>query len=98
MTPGTTVEPGAVNGLHLILDGAKRDRAVWSGDHVISDLTDYYASDPVWARDSNSLFLEHPASDAGPAGPAQGGTPPPRPLPGPRTPDPNLQHHRCRTR
>ena len=97
MTPGTTVEPGAVNGLHLILDGAKRDRAVWSGDHVISDLTDYYASDPVWARDSNSLFLEHPASEAGAAVPAEGDMSQPGPLPGACTPNVNLDHYGCVT-
>ena len=97
MTPGTVVQSGAVNRLHLILDGAKRDRAVWSGDHVISDLTDYYVSDPVYARDSNALFLEHPASSAGEAAPATGVMSQPGPLPGACTPNPNVEHNGCVT-
>ncbi len=80
LTPGTLVQSGAVNRLHLILDGAKRDRAVWSGDHVISDLTDYYTSDPVYARDSDELFLDHPASSADELAPATGVMSQPGPL------------------
>jgi hypothetical protein len=97
MTPGTVVEQGAVNRLDLILDGAKRDRAVWSGDHLISDLTDYYVSDPVYARDSNALFLEHPASSAAEAQPASGVMSQPGPLPGACTPNPNVERNGCVT-
>ncbi len=89
MTPGTAVVPGAVNQRHLILDGAKRDRLVWSGDHLISDLTDYYVSDPNYARDSDALFLEHPATTAGQLTPAAGSIPEPGPLPGVCSPNPN---------
>ena len=88
MTPGTPVADGYVNGLHLILDGPKRDRAVWSGDHVISDLTDYYVSDPVYARDSLALLLTHPASTAAFIVPALGSLSQPGPLPGACTPNP----------
>jgi hypothetical protein len=89
MTPGTAVVPGAVNHLHLILDGAKRDRLVWSGDHLISDLTDYYASNPAYSRDSIALFLAHPASTAGQLAPATGSLSRPGPLPGVCSPNPH---------
>ncbi len=95
MTPGTLVQSGAINRLSLILDGAKRDRAVWSGDHVISDLTDYYVSDPVYARDSDALFLDHPASTADELAPAMGVMSQPGPLPGACTPNPNVAHDGC---
>ncbi|HET6152006.1 MAG TPA: alpha-L-rhamnosidase C-terminal domain-containing protein [Marmoricola sp.] len=88
LAPGTPVLPGAVNKLHLIMDGAKRDRAVWSGDHAISDLTDYYVSDPAYARDSLALFLTHPATVAGEAVPAVGLMALPGPLPGACSPNP----------
>jgi len=91
------VEPGAVNTVHLILDGAKRDRAVWSADQLISDLTDYYVSDPAYARDSNALFLEHPASTAGRVVPAVGVMAQPGPLPGACSPDPNAEGDGCVT-
>ncbi len=88
MTPGTAVVPGAINQQHLILDGAKRDRLVWSGDHLISDLTDYYVSNPAYARDSDALFLEHPATTAGQLTPATGTISQPGPLPGVCSPNP----------
>jgi hypothetical protein len=88
LTPGTRVADGAVNRLHLLLDGAKRDRAVWSGDHMISDLTDYYVSDPVYARDSDALFLDHPATVATFITPAVGVMSLPGPLPGACSPNP----------
>lgn len=90
LTPGTLTADGGVDRLHLILDGAKRDRAVWSGDHLISDLTDFYVSDPVYARDSLSLFLTHPASSAQNLLPAAGVMSLPGPLPGACTPNPTL--------
>ena len=97
MTPGTLVQSGAINGLHLIMDGAKRDRAVWSGDHVISDLTDYYVSDPVYARDSDALFLDHPASTADALALATGVMSQPGPLPGACTPNPTVADDGCVT-
>jgi hypothetical protein len=96
LTPGTTVEPGAVNKLHLLLDGAKRDRAVWSGDHMISDLTDYYASDSRYARDSLTLLLDHPASSASELTPTSGAESQPGPLPGACSPNPQI-HNQCIT-
>jgi alpha-L-rhamnosidase len=92
LPPGAPTDPGGTNQLHLILDGAKRDRAVWSGDHLISDLTDYYASDPVYARDSDALFLEHPATTAGDLEPAVGDISQPGPLPGACSPDPAIMN------
>ncbi len=95
VTPGTPVWHGTTARLRLILDGAKRDRAVWSGDHVISDLTDYYVSDPRYARDSLALFLEHPATAASNLGPASGSLSVPGPLPGACSPNPPA--YRCFT-
>jgi hypothetical protein len=88
LAPGTVTTPGAANRLHLILDGAKRDRAVWSGDQVISDLTDFYLSDPDYARDSLMLFLTHPASNANNFSVATGSLSQPGPLPGACSPNP----------
>ena len=90
LTPGTTVLPGAVNQLHLLMDGAKRDRAIWSGDHVISDQTDYYSSDPRYVRDSLYLFGSHPASTAGELVPTSGQESQPGPLPGACSPNPQI--------
>ena len=88
LTPGTPLTEGRVDHQDLILDGAKRDRAVWSGDHLISDLTDYYVSDPVYARDSDRLFLTHPASNAGELTPTTGVLSQPGPLAGVCSPNP----------
>ena len=96
LTPGTPVADGQVNEQHLLLDGAKRDRAVWSGDHMISDLTDYYVSDPVYARDSLSIFLDHPASTADFLIPTAGLMALPGPLAGACSPNP-LAGHLCVT-
>jgi alpha-L-rhamnosidase len=97
LMPGTYVADGGVNRLHLLLDGAKRDRAVWSGDQAISDLTDYYVSDPVYARDSLSLFLTHPATTANFLQLAEGVMSQPGPLPGACTPNPSIQNDGCVT-
>jgi Bacterial alpha-L-rhamnosidase C-terminal domain/Bacterial alpha-L-rhamnosidase 6 hairpin glycosidase domain len=96
LTPGTAILNGAVNRLHLIMDGAKRDRADWSGDQLIADLTDYYVSDPVYARDSEALLLDHPASTAGELTPARANMSQPGPLPGVCTPNPSVVD-RCLT-
>ncbi len=82
MTPGTVVTPGQVDRAHLILDGAKRDRAVWSGDHLISDLTDFYVSDPAYAADSDALLLDHPFASAGNLQAVRGAMSQPGPLAG----------------
>lgn len=97
LAPGVAVQPGAVNQAHLILDGAKRDRAVWSGDQLIADMVAYYASDPSYARDSLALLLDHPATVAGELVPAQGNLSTPGPLPGVCTPNPNLAAVGCFT-
>ncbi|HVU60121.1 MAG TPA: alpha-L-rhamnosidase C-terminal domain-containing protein [Mycobacteriales bacterium] len=97
LTPGTRVALGQVNRRHLLLDGAKRDRAVWSGDHMISDLTDYYVSDPVYARDSDALFLDHPASASSFVTPAAGLMALPGPLPGACSPNPLVLDDGCVT-
>ncbi len=88
LPPGVAVGPGERSDQHLILDGAKRDRAVWSGDQLIAGLTDYYTSDPAYARDSLALLLDHPATSAGEFVVAQGSMTQPGPLPGDCSPNP----------
>lgn len=94
--PGTVLGPGAVTNQDLLIDGAKRDRAVWSGDQLIADLTDYYTSDPAYARDSLALLLDHPATVAGAFVPTIGTLPQPGPLPGACSPNP-MATTQCRT-
>lgn len=80
--------PGGSNGpLHLILDGAKRDRSVWSGDILASGPTVYAALDPVYVRDSIQLLGEHPATVADYLVPAVGTSAVPGPMPGVCQPD-----------
>jgi len=75
--------PGGSNGpRHLLLDGAKRDRSVWSGDILASGPTVYAALDPVYVRDSIELLGEHPASVADYLVPAAGVSDLPGPMPG----------------
>lgn len=97
LTPGTRVADGTVNHRYLLMDGAKRDRAVWSGDHMISDLTDYYVSDPRYARDSDALFLDHPASASSFITPSVGVMALPGPLPGACSPNPLVLDDGCVT-
>jgi hypothetical protein len=97
LTPGTSVLPGSVNQAHLLMDGAKRDRAIWSGDHLISDQTDYYSSDPRYVRDSLLLFGSHPANNAGELQPTTGQESRPGPLPGACSPNPNANNRGCVT-
>jgi hypothetical protein len=96
LPPSTPVIDGQVNHLHLILDGAKHDRDVWSGDQLVSDLTDYDVSNPDYARDSELLFLTHPASTAGLFAPTTSVMSRPGPLPGACSPNP-LSGNECRT-
>lgn len=75
--------PGGSNGpRHLLLDGAKRDRSVWSGDILASGPTVYAALDPVYVRDSIKLLGEHPATVADYLVPAAGSSDVPGPMPG----------------
>jgi hypothetical protein len=94
--PGTRFGADAVNEQHLILDGAKRDRAVWSGDLIMADLTDFYTGDPAFSRDSLALLLGHPATIAAPYVPATGSLSQAGPLPGTCSPNPDVQP-RCFT-
>jgi hypothetical protein len=92
VAPGTEIVTGAVNQLHLLIDGAKRDRAVWSGDQLIADLTAFYSSDPRYVRDSLALLAGHPATRAGQLTPATGDLGVPGPLPGVCSTDPQKVH------
>ena len=94
--PGTAFGTGGVDSQHLILDGAKRDRAVWSGDQLIADLTDYYTGNPAYSRDSLALLLDHPASAAGVFEPVSGAMTQPGPLAGVCGPNPAVTN-RCFT-
>jgi hypothetical protein len=81
--PGTTgVMPGEVDNDPLLLDGAKRDRAVWVGDQAISDLAVYDALDPTYARDSIALIGAHPGSTASLLAYSTGEASQPGPMPG----------------
>ncbi|KRF21823.1 alpha-L-rhamnosidase C-terminal domain-containing protein [Phycicoccus sp. Soil803] len=88
--------PGGSNGpLHLLLDGAKRDRSVWSGDILASGPTVYAALDPVYVRDSIQLLGEHPATVADYLLPAVGTSAVPGPMPG--VCQPNVETPACMT-
>lgn len=91
IAPGTETTPGAVDHLHLLIDGAKRDRAIWSGDQLISDMTDYYSVDqPAYVHDTLAVFGDHPASTATVFVPALGIESQPGPLAGACSIDTNL--------
>lgn len=80
--PGTQVVPGQTNRDGLLLDGAKRDRAVWSGDLAVTDPTIFYSLDPGYARASLQLLGEHPATSADQGVPAMGDRSRPGPMAG----------------
>ena len=81
--PGTRgVLPGEVSSTPLLLDGAKRDRGLWTGDQAISDLTVYDALDPAYAKGSIALIGEHPGTTASLLTPSQGDVTQPGPLAG----------------
>jgi hypothetical protein len=91
LPPGATLPGGAANHLHLLLDGAKRDRAVWSGDQLISDLTDLYSvGDAAYPHGSLALFGDHPASSAALLIPSVGVESAAGPLPGVCSPNPTI--------
>ncbi|MEV8033750.1 alpha-L-rhamnosidase C-terminal domain-containing protein [Streptomyces sp. NPDC086182] len=49
-------QPGA-NALASVLDGARRDRAIWSGDILVEGLTDYYSvNNPEYIKQSLNLL------------------------------------------
>ena len=80
--PGTSALSGELNGAHLLLDGAKRDRAVWSGDQLIAGLTALYTVDPAYERDSLQLIADHPGTLGSLLAPSVGLQSAPGPEPG----------------
>ncbi|MFJ5269855.1 alpha-L-rhamnosidase C-terminal domain-containing protein [Streptomyces sp. NPDC088358] len=58
-TPATLADftPPGSNALASVLDGARRDRAIWSGDILVEGLTDYYSVDnPEYIKQSLNLL------------------------------------------
>jgi hypothetical protein len=82
LLPGTIDLPGAQYENPAILDGAKRDRAIWSGDLAVAGPTTYYTSDPEYMRASLQALGDHPASVAVFPVPTTGAEQQPGPLPG----------------
>jgi hypothetical protein len=82
LIPGTTDLPGAQYDNRAILDGAKRDRAIWSGDLAVAGPTTYYTSDPEYMRASLQTLGDHPATVAIFPVPTTGSEQQPGPLPG----------------
>jgi hypothetical protein len=82
LVPGTTDQPGATYDTPVILDGAKRDRAIWSGDLAVAGPTTYYTSNPEYMRDSLQVLGDHPATVAVFPVPTAGSEGQPGPLPG----------------
>jgi len=74
--------PGEVNRDDLVLDGAKRDRAVWSADLATTAPTIYYSGDPEYVRASLHLLGERPAASADRGVPATGDPAQPGPVAG----------------
>lgn len=55
--------PPGSNVLPSVLDGARRDRAIWSGDLNTEGLTDFYSiDDPAYIKDSLLLLGSHQLS------------------------------------
>ncbi|WP_329457289.1 alpha-L-rhamnosidase-related protein [Streptomyces sp. NBC_01497] len=49
--------PPGSNALPSVLDGARRDRAIWSGDILVEGLTDYYSvNNPEYIKQSLNLL------------------------------------------
>ena len=57
-------QASAVNDQPLLLDGAKRDRAVWAGDLDLTDRTVFDALNPIAVKSSLALLFAHPSSAA----------------------------------
>ena len=83
LQPGTAGDlPGEVDNADLMIDGAKRDRLVWSGDLLADGPSVFDTLDPAYIRDSLALVGSHPASGAGLLEPAIGLMASPGPLGG----------------
>ncbi len=82
IVPGLRPRPGQFIGAPVIIDGAKRDRRIWSGDLLTAGPTVYYALDPVYVRESLEVFARYPATDATVRLPASGDLFKPGPLAG----------------
>ncbi|MFJ8988835.1 alpha-L-rhamnosidase C-terminal domain-containing protein [Streptomyces sp. NPDC102279] len=58
-TPATLADfiPPGSNAAASVLDGARRDRAIWSGDILVEGLTDYYSvNNPEYIKQSLNLL------------------------------------------
>ncbi|HWE12974.1 MAG TPA: alpha-L-rhamnosidase C-terminal domain-containing protein [Solirubrobacteraceae bacterium] len=79
IAPGTTIEQP------VIVDGAKRDRAVWVGDLNVTDLTlldGFGQTGASYDRGSLTLLGDHPATAASLFAPTLGTQSSPGPMPG----------------
>jgi hypothetical protein len=57
VVPGLRQEPGQLAERPVLIDGAKRDRKIWSGDLITAGPTVYYALDPRYVRWSLKLLM-----------------------------------------
>jgi hypothetical protein len=62
VTPGLRAQPGQIAAKPVLVDGAKRDRKIWSGDLLTTDPTVFYALDPTYVRESLRIIGDHPAA------------------------------------
>lgn len=62
---GTAQLPGQVNDLNLIIDGAKRDRAPWTGDQLVAAPTAFYSVPLEYPRDTLTLLGSRPGTTVG---------------------------------
>lgn len=82
VVPGLRPLPGRLAERPVIVDGAKRDRRIWSGDLLIAGPTAYYSADPAYVRGSLQVIANHPGTDPTNRAPSTGTTSEPGPLPG----------------
>jgi hypothetical protein len=57
VVPGLRQAPGQLAERPVLIDGAKRDRKIWSGDLITAGPTVYYALDPRYIRWSLRLLM-----------------------------------------
>jgi hypothetical protein len=57
VVPGLRQAPGQLAERPVLVDGAKRDRRIWSGDLITAGPTVYYALDPRYVRWSLKLLM-----------------------------------------
>jgi hypothetical protein len=57
VVPGLRQTPGQLAERPVLIDGAKRDRKIWSGDLITAGPTVYYALDPRYVRGSLRLLM-----------------------------------------